>query len=70
VRLSSIANAYGVDYSIEIAPGPPSLINNDHIAAIARESVVKLMGIDALAEVEKRCGSEYMAYYLDKVPEL
>jgi amidohydrolase len=67
-HIASISRAYGVEFEIEIAPGPPSLINNDHIASIARESVGKLMGIDAFAEIETLCGSEDMAYYVDNVP--
>lgn len=59
---------YGATAEIEINRATPSLVNDEKISEILKNSVEKLYGAEAVTKYEKTPGGEDFAYFTQKVP--
>ena len=67
--ISGITKSAGASFELNYYGGYPILINHPKATDLARSSVAKLFGKDAIVEIEKPVmGGEDFAYYLQKVP--
>lgn len=67
--ISGITKSAGASFELSYYGGYPILINHPKATDLARSSIAKLFGKDAIFEIEKPVmGGEDFAYYLQKVP--
>lgn len=67
--ISGITKSAGASYELNYYGGYPILINHPKATDLARMSIAKLFGKDAIFEIEKPVmGGEDFAYYLQKIP--
>lgn len=66
--VENTARANGGSATLEYDYYPGVLMNDPHLAELARASAVKLYGDDALKDHPAVMGSEDFSYYLEKVP--
>lgn len=63
-----IAEAYGLQARLDVALGPPPIVNAERPVEWARRAVVSLLGEDALVRLDSyNMGGEDFAYYLDRL---
>ena len=62
------AAAYGATAEVEYNRLPPPLVNDEAVAAAAREAAVKLYGEQGLRPMQAVMGSEDFAYYTQLIP--
>lgn len=66
--VSNVANAYGAKYDYEYKCCTGATINDKKCSDRALNSVKKILGEDAIIEMEKTMGGEDFSYYLEKIP--
>lgn len=64
------ASTYRAKANVHYIHGTPPTINDSKCSAIAKNTVLNMLGEDGLIKMEKTTGSEDMAYYLEKIPGL
>jgi amidohydrolase len=67
--ISGITKSAGASYELNYYGGYPILINNPKATDLARRSIAKLFGKEAIFELRRpMMGGEDFAYYLQKIP--
>jgi amidohydrolase len=67
--VSGITKAAGASFELRYSPGYPVLINNPQATDMARGTIRRMFGKQAIFEINKPLmGAEDFAYYLEKVP--
>lgn len=66
--VENVARANDAQAALEYQYFPGVLVNDDRLAEIARNSVKKLYGTEALGEHPLIMGSEDFSYFLEKIP--
>jgi len=66
--VSNVAKAYGANYDYEYKCCTGPTINDKKCSELALNSVKKILGEDAIVEMEKTMGGEDFSYYLEKIP--
>lgn len=67
--VSGITKSAGASFELKYSPGYPVLINHPQATDLARETITKMFGKQAIFEIQKPLmGAEDFAYYLEKVP--
>lgn len=65
----SVAQLHDAGVSVHIRHGPPPLINNDTMTALARSAALQTVGSEQVIRlITANMGGEDFAYYLDHVP--
>jgi amidohydrolase len=67
--VSGITKAAGASFELRYSPGYPVLINNPQATDLARGTIRRMLGKQAIFEIKKPLmGAEDFAFYLEKVP--
>jgi amidohydrolase len=67
--VSGITKSAGASFELDYSPGYPVLINHPRATDLARSTVARMFGKQAVFEISKpTMGGEDFAYYLQKVP--
>jgi metal-dependent amidase/aminoacylase/carboxypeptidase family protein len=67
--VSGITKGAGASFELSYSPGYPVLINNPQATNLARATIARMFGKQAIFEIKKPLmGAEDFAYYLEKVP--
>jgi amidohydrolase len=67
--VSGITKAAGASFELKYAPGYPVLINHPQATDLARGTIGRMFGKQAIYEIKKPLmGAEDFAFYLEKVP--
>ncbi|MDR1017753.1 MAG: amidohydrolase [Lachnospiraceae bacterium] len=64
----AIASMYQVDFDIEVVPSTYSVFVNSDLADISSGAIKKIMGEEAILNIEPLMNSEDFSYYLKKCP--
>ncbi|HEX2912762.1 MAG TPA: amidohydrolase [Chloroflexia bacterium] len=65
---SDLARAFRAEASFRVTESLPAVINDNHIAALVRESAVRAIGANNVQEAVPRMGSEDMSVFMEEVP--
>jgi amidohydrolase len=65
---SGISEGLGCRAEIEVKNGNPAVINDPHVAEIARRAATRVVGKENVVEPEPSMGGEDMAIYFERVP--
>jgi amidohydrolase len=65
---SGIAEGLGCRAEVEVKAGNPAVVNDPHVAEIARRAATRVVGADKVVEPEPSMGGEDMAIYFERVP--
>ncbi|MCK4495906.1 MAG: amidohydrolase, partial [Candidatus Aminicenantes bacterium] len=67
--ISGITKSAAASFKLNYSPGYPVLINNPQATDLARGTIARMFGRQAIFEIKKPVmGAEDFAYYLEKVP--
>ncbi len=67
--ISGITKSAGASFELNYSPGYPVLINHPQATDLARRTIAKMFGREAIFEIKKpMMGGEDFAYYLQKIP--
>jgi amidohydrolase len=67
--VSGITQAAGASFELRYSPGYPVLINHPQATELARGTIIRMFGKQAIFEIKKPLmGAEDFAFYLEKVP--
>lgn len=64
----AVCKAFGGDYTFKIGKGYPSLINDEDVSDLIRDTAVDLIGEDGMLEPKQGMGAEDFAYMTRAVP--
>ena len=65
-----IGEAHRCKVEVEYHKMTPPTINDNELAKLARESVVKVMGEEGVTRIEKTTGAEDFAFFANAVPSV
>lgn len=66
--VTNTAAAFRATADVKYISGCPPTLNDERMSAIAKDSIVKLYGEEAVVTLAPTTGAEDFAYYMDKVP--
>lgn len=66
--IGKVTRAFGANQTFTWTPGNPGLINDAELAEVARESVVDMLGEEAVADYEGTLAGEDFAEYTQHIP--